>query len=279
MLARHGLAPKKSWGQNFLVDRTVHARIAQAAAATDGDTILEIGAGLGTLTMALLAAAPPSARVVAVERDPDMLQVLRAELGGEPRLTILAEDAAHTDFRALATAAGRPLIVVGNLPYQITTALLFAIIDAGDAVARAVVMVQREFAERVVAPAGSKVYGRLSVMVGQVMEARMLFRVPPGAFHPRPTVMSAVMSLARRPVPLAPVRDGALFARVVKEAFGTRRKMLRRSLGDAFGAERAAAALAASAIAGTRRPEELTVIEFGRLADALVSEPPDAAAS
>ena len=270
MLARHGLGAKKSWGQNFLVDRTVHARIVAAAAAGEGDVVVEIGAGLGTLTMALLAAAPASARVIAVERDPDMLRVLNAELGHEPRLTIRGEDAAHTDLRALAAAAGRPVIVVGNLPYQITTTLLFAIIDAGDAVARAVVMVQREFADRVVAPAGSKTYGRLSVMVGQVMDARLLFRVPPGAFHPAPTVTSAVMRLVRRPAPLAPVRDGALFARVVKESFATRRKMLRRSLGDAFGDERAAAAFAASGIAGTRRPEELTVGEFGRLSDGFV---------
>ena len=267
MLARHGLGAKKSWGQNFLVDRTVHARIVAAAAPGEGDVIVEIGAGLGTLTTALLNAAPPSARVIAVERDPDMLRVLQAELGHEPRLTVRAEDAAHTDLRALAAAAGRPLIVVGNLPYQITTTLLFAIIDAGDAVARAVVMVQREFADRVVAAAGSKTYGRLSVMVGQVMDARLLFRVPPGAFHPAPSVTSAVMRLVRRPAPLAPVRDQDLFARVVKESFSTRRKMLRRSLGDAFGDARATAAFAASGIAGTRRPEELTVAEFGRLSD------------
>lgn len=278
MLARHGLAPKKSWGQNFLVDRTVHARIARAAAAGEGDVVIEIGAGLGTLTAALLHGSPPTSRIVAVERDPDMLRVLAAELGADARLQILAEDAAHTDFRSLAEAAGRPLIVVGNLPYQITTALLFAIIDAGDAVTRAVVMVQREFADRVVAGPGSKIYGRLSVMVGQVMDARLLFRVPPGAFHPRPSVMSAVLSLARRPAPLAPVRDGRLFARVVKEAFGTRRKMLRRSLGDAFGDGVAAAAFAATGISGTRRPEELTISEFGRLADALDSGPPGAPA-
>ena len=277
MLARHGLAPKKSWGQNFLVDRTVHARIARAAAAAAGDVIVEIGAGLGTLTTALLESAP-DARVVAVERDPDMLRVLAAELGGNPRLQILAEDAAHTDLRKLAEAAGRPVVVVGNLPYQITTALLFAIIDAGDAVARAVVMVQREFADRVVAHPGSKIYGRLSVMVGQVMDARLLFRVPPGAFHPRPTVTSAVLSLTRRPAPLAPVSDENLFGRVVKEAFGTRRKMLRRSLGDAFGDEVAAAAFASAGIDGTRRPEELTVAEFGHLAEAFHSGPPGAPA-
>jgi 16S rRNA (adenine1518-N6/adenine1519-N6)-dimethyltransferase len=179
------------------------------------------------------------------------------------------------DFRREAEAAGRPIVVVGNLPYQITTALLFSIIDAGDAVARAIVMVQREFADRVVARAGNKIYGRLSVMVAQAMDARMAFPVSPGAFHPRPRVDSAVLTLQRRASPLAPVRDSALFARVVKETFSTRRKMLRGSLAHAFGAEAASAAVANSGIAGTRRPEELTVAEFARLTDAL---PPNAAA-
>ena len=269
VLARHGLAAKKSWGQNFLVDRTVHERISRAAAAGAEDVVVEIGAGLGTLTAALLAAPVPPARIVAVERDPDMLGVLRAELGADSRVEVRAEDAVHFDFAALARASGRAVIVVGNLPYQITTALLFAIVDAGDAVSRAIVMVQREFAERVVANPGSKIYGRLSVMVQQQATARLLFNVSPGAFFPRPRVMSAVMSIARRPRWLAPVCDEVLFSRVVKESFSTRRKMLRRSLGDGFGDAVAAAAFAASGVEGTRRPEELTVGEFARLADAL----------
>ena len=175
----------------------------------------------------------------------------------------------HFDFAAAARIAGRPVIVVGNLPYQITTALLFSIVEAGDAVARAVVMVQREFAERVVAVPGSKIYGRLSVMVQQRAAVRLLFQVPPGAFFPRPRVTSAVLSLSRRPTLLAEVRDEALFSRVVKEAFSTRRKMLRRSLGDTFGDEVAAAAFGSSGVDGTRRPEELSIGDFARLTDAL----------
>lgn len=269
VLARHGLDAKKSWGQNFLVDRNVHQRIARAAAASADDVIVEIGAGLGTLTTALLGTEVAPRRIVAVERDPDMLAVLRAELGHEPRIEIRAEDAVHFDFAGAARAAGRPVVVVGNLPYQITTALLFALVDAGDAVARAIVMVQREFAERVVATPGSKIYGRLSVMVQQRMEARLLFNVHPGAFFPRPRVTSAVMGIARRPALLSAVRDEALFARVVKEAFSTRRKMLRRSLGDAFGDQVAAAAFRRAGVEGTRRPEELSIVEFARLTDAL----------
>jgi len=257
----------------------VHARIVRAAAPGPDDVVVEIGAGLGTLTAALAAAEPPPRRILAVERDPDMQRVLRAELAAEPRIVVRGEDAAGFDYRAAAAEAGHAVIVVGNLPYQITSTLLFGIIEAGDAVARSVVMVQREVADRIVAPPGDKVYGRLSVMVGQLMDARMLFVVRPGSFHPAPKVTSAVLSLARRPAPLAPVRDSALFARVVKESFGTRRKMLRRSLGDAFGAETAARALAASGVEGTRRPEELAIAEFARLADAFGAsmplEPPE----
>jgi len=267
VLARHNLDAKKSWGQNFLVDRNIHDKIVRAAAATTDDVVVEIGAGLGTLTLALLAGEPPPRRVVAVERDPDMLAVLRAELGGRDDVDIRGEDATHFDFAAAAGAAARPVLVVGNLPYQITSPLLFAMVDAGPAIRRAVVMVQREFAERVVAPPGSKTYGRLSVMVQQQMEARLLFQVSPGSFHPRPRVVSAVMSIARRPAPLAPVRDAELFARVVKTAFSTRRKMLRRSLGDGFGDGVATAVLERAGVDGQRRPEDLSVAEFARIAD------------
>jgi 16S rRNA (adenine1518-N6/adenine1519-N6)-dimethyltransferase len=269
VLARHGLTAKKSWGQNFLRDRAVLARIAAAARATADDVVVEIGAGLGALTAALVAADPPPARIVAVERDPDMLRVLAAELGHEPRVELAPADATAFDFAALARAAGRPLIVVGNLPYQISSALVLALIEAGraGAVARAVVMIQREMAKRITAPPGSRVYGRLTVAVAQHAEARVLFDVKPGSFHPAPAVTSSVLSLVPRAAPLAPVHDSPLFEEVVKRAFATRRKMLRRALGAGFGDQMTTAALAASGIAGTRRAEELSVADFARLAD------------
>ena len=267
MLARHGLHAKKSWGQNFLHDRSVHARIVAAAALTNDDVVVEIGAGLGTLTAALAAAAP--ARVIAIERDADMLRVLAAELGAEPRVTITAADAATIDFAAMSRDAGRPLVVVGNLPYQIASALVVAIVHAGGAIARAIVMVQREFAQRIVAPPGNRTYGRLSVTVQQHADARILFHVPPGAFHPAPSVTSSVMRLALRPAPLAPARDAALFDEVVKQAFSTRRKMLRRALEPGFGEDVVARALGAAGIDETLRAERLSVADFARLADAL----------
>ena len=271
MLARYGLAAKKAWGQNFLRDSAVLSRIAAATGAGPEDVVVEIGAGLGALTGALLRLDPPPARVLAIERDPDMLAVLARELGGWTRLEVVRADAAHFDFAAVARAAGRPLIVVGNLPYQIASALILALVEAGrgGAVARAIVMVQREMAQRIVAPPGSRVYGRLTVAITQHAEARILFNVRPGSFHPAPSVTSSVLSLIPRAAPLAAVRDDALFEEVVKQAFSTRRKMLRRALAARFGEAEASAALATAGIAGTKRAEELSVADFARLADAL----------
>jgi 16S rRNA (adenine1518-N6/adenine1519-N6)-dimethyltransferase len=271
VLARHGLGAKKSWGQNFLHDRSVLERIVAAAGASADDVVVEIGAGLGTLTGALARAEPPPRRILAIEREPDMLSVLGAELGGESRVELVQADALAFDFAAARAAAGRPLIVVGNLPYQISSALVMALLAAGARgdVARAVVMVQREMAQRLVAPPGSRTYGRPSVTVAQHAEARILFHVRPGSFHPAPSVTSSVMRLVPRAAPLAPVREPALFEAVVKQAFATRRKMLRRALAAGFPEAAVTAALAASGIAGTRRAEELAVADFARLTDGL----------
>jgi 16S rRNA (adenine1518-N6/adenine1519-N6)-dimethyltransferase len=271
VLSRHGLGAKKSWGQNFLHDRSVLERIVAAAGAGADDVVVEIGAGLGTLTGALARAEPPPRRILAIEREPDMLSVLGAELGADTRVELVQADALAFDFAAARAAAGRPLIVVGNLPYQISSALVMMLLGAGARgdVARAVIMVQREMAQRLVAPPGSRTYGRPSVTVAQHAEARILFHVRPGSFHPAPSVTSSVMRLVPRATPLAPVRDPALFEAVVKQAFATRRKMLRRALAAGFPESAVTAALAASGIAGTRRAEELAVADFARLADGL----------
>jgi 16S rRNA (adenine1518-N6/adenine1519-N6)-dimethyltransferase len=276
VLARHGLAAKKSWGQNFLHDRAVLGRIVAAVGATADDVVVEIGAGLGTLTAALARAAPAPRRILAVERDPDMQRVLAAELGGDARVEVVAADALAFDYAAVSRDAGRAVLVVGNLPYQISSALVLALVEAGRSggVARAIVMVQREMAQRIVAPPGSRTYGRLTVAVAQHATARILFHVRPGSFHPAPAVTSSVLSLAPRPAPLAAVRDSALFEAVVKQAFATRRKMLRGALSAQFGDDVLAAAFAASGIAGTERAEELSVADFARLANALADARP-----
>ena len=268
ILQRHGLRAKKSWGQNFLVDARVQERIVAAASVGREDVVVEIGAGLGALTRRLVAHA---GQVIAIERDAELAALLEQELGPCPGLRVERVDALAFDFAAAARAAGRPLVVVGNLPYQITSPLLFAMTDAaagGRVIGRAILMVQKEFAQRMLAGPGSKVYGRLSVMVQQQAEGEILFHVGPGAFHPRPAVTSTVLRLRPRLTPLAPVRDLGQFAQVVKQAFATRRKMLRRALEPLAGAEAAGRALALAGILGTRRAEELSVADFARLADA-----------
>jgi 16S rRNA (adenine1518-N6/adenine1519-N6)-dimethyltransferase len=230
--------------------------------------VVEIGAGLGALTARLGEAAK---QVIAIDRDRQLVEVLRAELRQRPNIEIILGDALEFDLRKAAEKVGRPLVVVGNLPYVVTSPLLFAILDAGaggGVVDRAVLMVQKEFAQRMLAPPGSRIYGRLSVMAQQAAAAEILFHVGAGAFLPPPAVTSSVFRLRPRQQPLAHVNNHGVFDRVVREAFGTRRKMLRRALEPAFG-DRAAAALASANIDGTRRAEELSVADFARLANAL----------
>jgi 16S rRNA (adenine1518-N6/adenine1519-N6)-dimethyltransferase len=271
LLKRHGLLPKKSLGQNFLVDPHVQERIVAAAEVQDTDVVVEIGAGLGALTARLAALAK---KVIAIDRDAHLVPILRSELADRPNLEIVLGDALEFDLGQAARAAGQPLVVVGNLPYVVTSPVLFATIEAaqgGQVVDRAIFMVQKEFAQRMLAPPGSRTYGRLSVMVQQAASAEILFHVGAGAFLPPPAVTSTVIRLRPRAQPLAAVRDAGLFARVVREAFGARRKMLRRALEPGFGV-RAAAALEAAGIAGTRRAEELAVADFARLANALAED-------
>ena len=268
VLARYGLRAKKSWGQNFLVDGRVHEAIVRAAAATSDDWIVEIGSGLGTLT-ARLAGSVPRGRVLAVERDRDMVEVLRGEVGDAPSVEILEANALELDYRALAERAGRPLIVVGNLPYQIASPLVFRMLEARAHVRRAVVMLQKEMADRVVARPGTKAYGALGVMVTTYAEARLVARAPAGAFHPPPKVDSAVLLLVPRPVPPVAPNAEASYAEVVHAAFGQRRKTLRNSLRARFEAQAVEAALAAAGIDGGRRGETLTIDEFVRLDERL----------
>ncbi len=274
LLTRYGLAAKKSWGQNFLLDPGVQGRIVAAAHVTADDAVVEIGAGLGALTGPLSEVA---GRVVAVERDPDLVAVLKEEFQARPTVDIVALDALDFEFHRVPSA--RPLVVVGNLPYQITSPLVFHICRSarqGAVIARAVLMVQREFAERMIAKAGSKTYGRLSVMVQQAADVEILFHVGAGAFHPPPAVTSSVVRLTPRRAPLAATVSTALFAKVVKAAFGTRRKMLRGALEPAFGRDAALVALASASIDATRRAEELEVSDFARLSDAFAAQGADA---
>lgn len=256
--------PRKRLGQHFLRDRSVLARIADALALTGAETVVEIGPGRGALTDLLVERA---ARVIAVEVDRDLVPLLRARCAERPHVTIVEADVLDTDLAALA---GGPYRLAGNVPYYITTPILFHALRAPRP-EMAVYLVQKEVADRVVAPPGHDDYGALSVNVQALAEATRLFTVPPGAFLPPPAVDSAVLRVVPRDVPaVAPEREAA-FQRFVIAAFGQRRKQLRRAVRAVRGVS-AAAAEAAIAVAGldpASRPEVLSPADFARLLAAL----------
>jgi 16S rRNA (adenine1518-N6/adenine1519-N6)-dimethyltransferase len=299
LLEKYGLRAKKSWGQNFLGDEGILSDIARLAAPSPGALVVELGAGLGHLTARLVARG---ARVVAVERDREMAAVLRGELGGE--VAVVEADAARLDYAAIlrehggaprapttgaaptspspttpttgaptteaASPPARLLSVVGNLPYHLTSPILFSLLDQVALVSRAVFLVQREVAERLAASPGTRDWGILSVLLQREAEVSVERIVPPGAFLPPPRVESAVVCALFRP-PADPVRDPVRFRRLVKGGFAQRRKTLANSLRASRVAEpeRLAAALARAGVDPGRRGETLTVSEWAALERAL----------
>ncbi len=261
IVARYGIRAEKSLGQNFLFDLNLAAKIARAAFPLDQRTVIEIGPGPGGLTRALLAAG--AERIIAIERDPRCLAALEplAEASGG-RLVVIGGDALALDPVELSE---KPRKIVANLPYNIATRLLLFWLQRIGEYESLTLMFQREVALRLVASAGTPFYGRLSVIVQWLCEARLLFDLPGSAFVPAPRVSSSVVALLPRESVLAPASKRAL-ERVTAAAFGRRRKMLRQSL-RALGVS-AEALLEATGIAGTRRGEELLVEEFCALARA-----------
>jgi 16S rRNA (adenine1518-N6/adenine1519-N6)-dimethyltransferase len=263
LLARYGLKPKRGMSQSFLVSQHAVDAIVRALDAAPDELVIELGAGLGTLTGGLLRAG---LRVLAVERDPDMLMVLRAELAAFG-LEIRADDAASIDYAALAGQTGVPLCVVGNLPYAVTGAIVRNLVAFRRSLSRALVMVQREVADRLLAAPGDAEYGALTVFTSAAFEISSVLRLRPGSFHPPPKVQSAVVRLSPRAVPLA--EETEAFRRVVHAAFQSRRKTLRNALATTCGVERAQHVLAHAAVDPGRRGETLSVAEFANLARAL----------
>ncbi len=267
VIRRHGLVARKSLGQNFLLDLNLTARIARAAGPLAGVTVLEIGPGPGGLTRALLAAG--AARVVAVERDDRAVAALQEIASRYPgRLDIIAADA--LTFDRCAALDQVPVRIVANLPYNIATALLVSWISAEPWppwYESAVLMFQREVAERIVAAPRSKSYGRLSVLVQWRCKAQMLFDVNRGAFVPPPKVTSSLVRLVPRATPLA--CDRTLLERVTQAAFGQRRKMLRQSLRSLGGD--VSELIAAAGLEPTARAEDISIEGFVSLARALAA--------
>jgi 16S rRNA (adenine1518-N6/adenine1519-N6)-dimethyltransferase len=266
LLDKYDLRAKKSWGQNFLGDQAVLDDIARLAAPSGGERVVELGAGLGHLTARLLARG---AQVTAVERDRDMARVLRGELGD--RITLLETDAARFAYAPVAGPGGG-LSVVGNLPYHLTSPILFSLLDQLGSVSRATFLVQREVALRLAAEPGEKNWGILSVFLQREADVSIERMVPPGAFFPPPKIHSAViLARFRPPHPGCEVLDVARFRKLVKGGFAQRRKTLKNALEAARVAlpERMAEALRAAGIDGGRRGETLTVAEWAALERAL----------
>jgi 16S rRNA (adenine1518-N6/adenine1519-N6)-dimethyltransferase len=267
VIARHGLAARKSLGQHFLLDLNLTRRIARAAGDLSSGTVIEIGPGPGGLTRALLDCG--ANRLVVVERDERCLAALAEIAAAYPgRLEIVAGDA--LDVRA-ATLGPPPRKIVANLPYNVSTALLLGWLRDASALAGLVLMFQKEVADRLLARPRSKEYGRLSVITQWRMQVKALFDVPARAFTPPPKITSTVVELTPRAEPLAPCRMATL-ERVTAAAFGQRRKMLRQSLRGLGGDP--AGLIAAARVSETARAEELDIPAFCALARALDAAPP-----
>jgi 16S rRNA (adenine1518-N6/adenine1519-N6)-dimethyltransferase len=270
VIRRHGLAAKKSLGQNFLFDLNLAARIARTAGPLEGVTVFEVGPGPGGLTRALLALG--ASRVIAVERDDRAIAALQEIAALYPgRLEIVAADALAFDPRQYLDRS--PVRIVANLPYNIATVLLVSWLSIEpwppwyDS---AILMFQREVAQRIVAQPGSKDYGRLSVLTQWRCETRIMFDVNASAFVPPPKVTSSIVRLVPRAMPLP--CDRALLERVTQAAFGQRRKMLRQSL-RSLGTD-ATALLDAAKLEPTARAEDIPVAGFVALAQALAATAP-----
>ena len=260
LLTSHGLSPSRALGQNFVVDPNTVRRIARLADVGAGDRVLEIGAGLGSLTLALLETG---ATVTAMEVDRHLLGPLR-EVVEPAGATVVHADALHADYDELTK--GEPMTVVANLPYNIATPLVLHLLETVPLITRMLVMVQLEVGERLAASAGDEAYGAASLRLQYFAQAKVVGKVPPSVFLPRPKVDSGLVAVTRRPaVAIDPsvVSEADLFT-VIRTAFQHRRKMLRRSLEHLVPAD----AYERSGIDPTRRPEDLSLEEFARLAAA-----------
>lgn len=264
ILKAFGLHMSKKLGQNFLIDAGIVRGIVEAAEIEPGEKVLEIGPGIGTLTQGL---AEAGAQVTAVELDKKLPAVLAETLKGYDNVRIVPGDILKVDIPQIMGEG--PFKVVANLPYYITTPIIMTLLERHLPIKSLVTMVQKEVAERMTASPGSKSYGALSVAVQYYTEPEIVLDVPPRSFIPAPEVDSVVIACRVRQQPAVAVREEKLFFRVVRAAFGQRRKTLANALrGGGFPKEQVRDALEHAGIDLTRRGETLTLDEFGRLADA-----------
>ena len=271
LLARHGFHFSKSMGQNFLIERWVPQHIAEASGAGPGTGVIEVGPGIGPLTVEL---ARRASKVTAVELDRSLLPILEETLSAFPNTEVVSGDVMKLDLRALVAEHldGLTPMVCANLPYNITTPVITAFLEAG-CFSAITVMIQREVARRICAAPGSSDYGAFSVFCQYYAETELLFDVPPECFLPAPKVTSAVVRLIPRSTPPQTLVDDKTFFRLVRAAFAQRRKTLLNSLSGAAGyaKDTLRAALFELGLPETIRGERLSIPEFAALASYLQS--------
>lgn len=274
LLRKYGIRPRKRLGQCFLCDLNIMEKIVRIAGVRDTDTVVEIGSGIGVLTAMI---ARTARRVVAVEVDRLLVEVLQKELEDFQNVEIVHTDVLLFDFPSVCAGPmpeGRKdrIKVIGNVPYNLSSQIVLRLLDARDCLERVVLMLQREVAERLAAPPGTKDYGPLSVYVSLFTEPTLENKVPAGCFYPRPDVESRVIRLDVREKPLCRVDDMDFFRRLVRSAFSKRRKTLLNSLKSStlpVTADQISAALSVLGIDGVRRAETLSVHEFAALSNFL----------
>lgn len=263
---------QKKFGQNFLIDTHVLEKIISAAGITKNDCVLEIGPGIGTMTQYL---AENAGHVVAVEIDRNLIPILKETLADYNNVTVINEDILRVDIKALAEEynGGKPIKVVANLPYYITTPIIMGLFESGVPIDNITVMVQKEVADRMKEGPGSKDYGALSLAVQYYAEPEIVANVPPNCFIPRPNVGSAVIRLTRHKEMPVEVKDPALMFKIIRASFNQRRKTLQNGLGNAselpYTKEQIAAAIAEMGLTPTIRGEALSLAQFAQLSDIL----------
>ena len=259
MISQYDLTPRKRLGQSFLEDLNIVQRIVELAQPVSHETVVEIGAGLGFMTEEL---AKTAGRVIAIEGDPRLVDVLRERFAGQDRVEILQADVLKYDF-SCACPEGR-IKVVGNIPYHISTPILFRLLDFRRSISSMLLMMQKELADRITASPGTKDYGIPSVLMARYTRAECLMTVPPTCFYPVPSVVSSVLRITVLQTPDSP--DEALFAKIVRAAFARRRKTLWNNLrGIGAPEDLVDRILTASGIDRIRRAETLSVEEFSLL--------------
>ena len=270
VIQKYEFAFQKKFGQNFLIDTHVLDKIIRAAGVTKEDMVLEIGPGIGTMTQCLAEAA---GRVVAVEIDSNLIPILKDTLKDYDHITVINEDIIKVDIKKLAEEynGGRPIKVVANLPYYITTPIIMGLFESEVPIDNITVMVQKEVADRMQTGPGSKDYGALSLAVQYYAEPYIVANVPPNCFIPRPNVGSAVIRLTRHQKPPVEVRDSGLMFRLIRASFNQRRKTLQNGLNNSselhYSKEQIARAIESLGVPATVRGEALTLEQFARLAN------------